>query len=53
MALHDKLQAAGSRVKSLCAAPGLAATNLQVRRASPELTCPHLTSLPGRNVCAE
>jgi hypothetical protein len=31
MALHDKLQAAGSRVKSLCAAPGLAATNLQVR----------------------
>eukprot|EP00802_Teleaulax_amphioxeia_P020488 Tamp_20775.p1 GENE.Tamp_20775~~Tamp_20775.p1 ORF type:complete len:321 (-),score=64.80 Tamp_20775:26-988(-) len=30
-ALHDKLQAAGkSKIKVLCAAPGLAATNLQV-----------------------
>ena len=30
LGLHDRLQAAGSRVKALCAAPGLAATNLQV-----------------------
>ena len=30
VALHEKLQAAGSRVKVLVAAPGLAATNLQV-----------------------
>ena len=32
-ALHQRLQSAGSKVKAVCAAPGLAATNLQVSTA--------------------
>jgi NAD(P)-dependent dehydrogenase (short-subunit alcohol dehydrogenase family) len=34
VALAEKLEAKGSKVKSLCAAPGLAATNLQVSTAA-------------------
>jgi NAD(P)-dependent dehydrogenase (short-subunit alcohol dehydrogenase family) len=34
VALDTRLRAAGSRVKALCAAPGLAATNLQVTTAA-------------------
>jgi NAD(P)-dependent dehydrogenase (short-subunit alcohol dehydrogenase family) len=34
VALDARLRAAGSRVKALCAAPGLAATNLQVTTAA-------------------
>jgi NAD(P)-dependent dehydrogenase (short-subunit alcohol dehydrogenase family) len=32
MILHDKLKEKGSKVKAICVAPGLAATDLQVRR---------------------
>jgi NAD(P)-dependent dehydrogenase (short-subunit alcohol dehydrogenase family) len=33
LALHERLQAIGSRVKVLVAAPGLSATNLQVQKS--------------------
>lgn len=33
-ALHERLQSSGSAVKAVCAAPGLAATNLQVTTAA-------------------
>jgi hypothetical protein len=32
MILHDKLKENGSKVKAICVAPGLAATDLQVGR---------------------
>jgi len=34
LALHDRLSSANSKVKAVCAAPGLAATNLQVTTAA-------------------